>query len=87
MTDSICSIMVAMNVKPEYRDSFIEASIAEAKDVITSEPHVFQWHVLVDESDPNGFYFFEFFRDEDAANEHWGTAVSKTFLGNCGTCV
>lgn len=79
MTDNIYSIMVAIVVKPEHRDAFIEASIAEAKDVIKSEPGVFQWHVLVDESDPNRFYFFEIFRDEEAANEHWETEVFKTY--------
>ena len=79
MTDSMYSILVAINVKPERRESFIEASVAEAKDVIKSEPGVFQWHILVDESDPNRFYFFEDFRDEEAANEHWETEVFKTW--------
>ena len=77
MIDSMYSILVAINVKPEHREPFIEASVAEAKGVIESEPGVFQWHMLVDESNPNRFYFFEIFRDEEALKEHLETEVFK----------
>ena len=79
MIDSMYSILVAINVKPEHREPFIEASVAEAKGVIESEPGVFQWHMLVDESNPNRFYFFEIFRDEESAKEHWETEDFKTW--------
>lgn len=79
MTGSMYSIMVAINVKPGCREAFIEASITEAKGVISEEPGVFQWQMLVDESDPNRFYFFEIFRDEKAAKDHWETKVFKTW--------
>ena len=79
MTESMYSIMVAINVKPECREAFIEASIAEAKDVISEEPGVFQWHMLVDETNPNRFYFFEIYRDQKASQDHWETKVFETW--------
>ena len=79
MTDSMYSIMVAISVKPEHREAFIEASTAEAKGVIDSEPGVFQFHMLVDESNPNRFFFFEIFRNQEAAKYHWETEVFKVW--------
>ena len=79
MTDSMYSILVAINVKPEYRDSFIKASTAEAQGSVRGEPELFQFQMLVDESNPNRFYFFEIFRDETAAETHWETEVFKTW--------
>lgn len=79
MTDSMYSIMVEINVKPEYRESFIEASLAEARGVIESEAGVFQFQMLEDEKNPNRFYFFEIFRDESAEKAHLDTDVFKTW--------
>ncbi|MDH3691179.1 MAG: antibiotic biosynthesis monooxygenase, partial [Gammaproteobacteria bacterium] len=70
MTDSMYSIMVVINVKPECREPFVDAIITEAKGVIGEEPGVFQFQMLVDELNPNKFYFFEIFSDEKAAKEH-----------------
>ena len=66
-------------MKPEHREVFIEASVAEAKGVISEEPGVFQFQMLVDQSNPNRFYFFEVFRDEQNAKAHWDTEVFKTW--------
>ena len=79
MTDSMYTILVAINVKPEYRDSFIKASTAEAQGSVRGEPELFQFQLLVDESNPNRFYFFEIFRDKTAAETHWETGVFKTW--------
>ena len=79
MHDSMFSIFVAINVKPDYRDTFIEASIGEARGSIQGEAGLFQFQILVDESNPNRFYFFEIFRDENAAKQHWETDVFKTW--------
>jgi autoinducer 2-degrading protein len=79
MTDSMYTILVAINVKPEYRDPFIKASTAEAQGSVRGEPELFQFQLLVDESNPNRFYFYEIFRDETAAETHWETGVFKTW--------
>ena len=64
MTDSMYSILVAINVKPECRDSFIKASTVEAQGSVRGESDIFQFQMLVDETNPNRFYFFMIFRDE-----------------------
>ena len=79
MKDSMYSILVAINVKPEYRDAFIEASIVEAKGSIKGEPEIFQFQMLIDDANPNRFYFFEIFKNEDANKDHWETEVFKTW--------
>lgn len=79
MADSMYAGFFAINVKPEHREAFIEASIAEGKGAIREEPGIFQFQIMVDESNPNRFYFFELFRDEAAAEEHWETEVFKTW--------
>lgn len=73
MTDSMYAVMVAIDVKPERKDAFVEASVTG------EEPGIFQFQMLVDESNPNRFYFFEILRDENAAKERWETNVFKTW--------
>ena len=75
MVDSMYSIFVAINVKPEHRDSFIEVSTLEAQGAIRGEPGLFQFQMLVDEANLNRFYWYEVFKDEQAANDHWETEV------------
>jgi quinol monooxygenase YgiN len=48
VTDSMHAGFFAINVKPEHREAFVEASIVEAKGVTTQEPGVYQFQVLVD---------------------------------------
>ena len=66
-------------MKAEHRESFSDASLAEARGVIEVEPGVFQFQMLQDENNPNRIYFFEIFRDEDAAKNHWDTDVFRTW--------
>ena len=75
MIDSMYAILVAINVKPEYRDSFIKA----AKGSVRGEPEIYQFQMLVDETDPNRFYFYEIFRDEKANESHWETDAFKAW--------
>ena len=79
MSNSMYSIFVAINTKPEHRDSFIKASTAEAQGAISGEPELFQFQMLVDDSNPNRFYFYEIFKDEKAVEDHWETDVFKTW--------
>ena len=68
MTDSMYSILVAINVKPEYRDSFIKAGIAEAQGSVSGEPEIFQFQMLVDETNPNRFYFLRYLETKKQIN-------------------
>ena len=79
MPDSMYSIFVAINVKSEHRDSFIKASTVEAQGAISGEPGLFQFHMAVDDSNPDRFYWYEVFKDEKAAEDHWETDIFKTW--------
>ena len=82
--ESMYSIFVIINVKPEYREAFVEASRLEAQGTVSGEAGVFQFHMLVDEANPNRFYFFEIFRDEQALEAHWKTDVFQAWRGAVG---
>ena len=75
----------AVNVKPEHRQAFLDASIFEAQSVVSEAAEVFQFHLLVDMSDPNRFYFYEVFRDETAVQEHWESDLFKNWLDTVQT--
>lgn len=77
MLDAMLGRFFAINVKPEHRQSFLDASIFEAQNVISEEPGVYQFHIMVDETDPNRFFFYEVFRDKDALQEYRETAIFK----------
>lgn len=80
MDDAMIAGFFAVNVKPEHRQAFLNASIFEAQNVVSEEPDVFQFHLLVDETNPNRFYFYEVFRDEAALQRHWGSEVFRNWL-------
>ena len=73
MADSMYSIFVAINVKPEHRSSFMEASTVVAQEAVKSEPGLFQFQMLNDEANLNRFYWYEVFKDEQAAIHIWYT--------------
>lgn len=80
MDDAMLGGFFAVNVKPEHRQAFLDASIFEAQSVVSEEPEVFQFQIMVDATNPNRFYFYEVFRDEAAIQEHWETEVFKNWL-------
>ena len=79
MSDAMLGQFLAISVKPEHRQAFLETSIFEAQSVISEEPDVFQFHVMVDAADPNRFYFYEVYRDAAALEEHRETAAYKNW--------
>ena len=54
-SESMYSVFVIINVKPEYREAFVEASRNEAQGTVSGDAGVFQFHMLVDEANPNRF--------------------------------
>ena len=73
------SIFVPIKVKPEHIDEFAQASAIEGQGAVRDEPGCFRFEVLTDSSDPAQFYFYEVFRDEDAAQAHWETENFKVW--------
>ena len=67
------AIFGVIEVKAEHERAFREATIREAQNTVRDEPGVFQFHILTDADRPSRYYFFEIFRNEVAAEEHWET--------------
>ena len=81
MPDSMLTVFYAVNVKPELRRAFVDASIFEAQGVISEDPGVFQFHFMGDKDDPNRFYFYGVFRNKAAFEAHRDTDVYKNWWG------
>ena len=79
MSDAMLGSFFAINVRPEHRQAFLDASIFAAQSVISEEPEVFQFQVMVDVTNPNRFYFYEVFHDEAAVQAHRDTSVVKNW--------
>ena len=79
MSDAMLGTFLAINVRPEHRQAFWEASIFVAQSVISEEKGVFQFQVMVDVTNRNRFYFYEVFQDEAAVQAHRNTPVYKSW--------
>ena len=84
------SIFVTIKIKPGYRDQFIEASYGDAQGSVRDEPGCFRFDILEDASDPNTFYLYEVYEDEEALERHrqmphykkWRSTVEPWFDGD-----
>ena len=62
-------VCVHVHVKPENRQEFIEASLANARATI-QEPGNLRFDVLQRPDDPDRFVLYEVYRDEAGADAH-----------------
>ena len=67
------TLMVTIQIKPEHRNSFVEAMLEDARSSLQNEPGVVRFDMHQDEHDPNRFYMYEVFRDRDAFEAHLQT--------------
>ncbi len=63
-------LIVKTQVKPEYREQFIAASLGDAQGSVENEPGCLRFDVIQDEEDPNVIYFYEVYRDQAALDAH-----------------
>ena len=66
-------VCIHVNVKPEHRDEFIAASLANARATV-QEPGNLRFDVNQQLDDPNRFVLYEVYRDEAGMNAHKETA-------------
>lgn len=78
-SDAMLGRFHAVEIRPDHRQEFLDASIFRAQSVISEERGVFQFHFMEDASRPNRFYFYEVYRDESALQAHWETEVYKSW--------
>jgi quinol monooxygenase YgiN len=64
------AIFVTLDVKPEFREKFIEESLLDAKGSVGNEPGCARFDIHQDVNDPNRFYLYEVYKDDDAEEAH-----------------
>ena len=80
-------LMVTIQVKPEHREAFLEATLSDAKGSNEDEPGCLRFDVLQDTEDPNRVHLYEVYRDEAALEAHrqaphytkWRATVQEWF--------
>ncbi len=60
------AIFVTINIKPGYREQFKEASLGDSQGSVRDEPGCFRFDILEDKTDPNKFYLYEVYENEEA---------------------
>jgi len=66
----VYAILVTIRIKPEFRESFIESMLDDARGSVNDEPGCYRFDVLQDDNDPNTLYLYEVYRDQEAFNAH-----------------
>ena len=64
------ALVVPLKVKPEMREKFLAAALEDSTCSVRDEPGCLRFDVLQDNSDPNRFFFYEFYVDEAAVDAH-----------------
>ena len=83
------SIFVTIQVKPEFRERFVEATFGDAQGSVRDEPGCFRFDVLQSSSDANRFHLYEVYENEAAMEPHrssphykkWRETVQDWFDG------
>ncbi len=60
------AIFVTIKIKPGFAEQFREASFGDSQGSVRDEPGCFRFDILEDKTDPNKFYLYEVYEDEDA---------------------
>ncbi len=64
------AVVVPLKVKPEMREKFLAAALDDSTCSVCDEPDCLRFDVLQDNADPNRFFFYEVYRDENAFKAH-----------------
>ena len=64
------ALLVSLHVKPDKRAQFMAAAEDDSTCSVRDEPGCLRFDVLQDAADPNHFFFYEVYRDEDAWKAH-----------------
>ena len=84
------AVFVTIQLKPGFRDQFMEASLGDARGSAADEPGCFRFDVLQDNTDPDRFHLYEVYADQAAREAHrqaphylkWRETVSDWFDGD-----
>ena len=68
------ALVVPLKVKPEMREKFLAAAQDDSICSVRDEPGCLRFDVLQDNTDPNKFFFYEVYLDENALKAHQASA-------------
>jgi (4S)-4-hydroxy-5-phosphonooxypentane-2,3-dione isomerase len=63
-------LLVTIQIKPEFRDQFIESMLGDAVGSVEDEPGCLRFDVIQDEADTNKIYLYEVYKDDAAFQAH-----------------
>ena len=63
-------LIVTINIKPGFKDQFMEALMGDARGSVNDEPGCLRFDVLEDGEEPNRIYLMEEYQDEAAFRAH-----------------
>jgi len=64
------ALVVSLQVKPDKRDQFLAAAQDDSTSSVRDEPGCLRFDVLQDNANPNHYFFYEVYQDEDAVTAH-----------------
>jgi len=68
------AVVVSIKIKPEMREKFLAAALDDSTCSLRDEPGCLRFDVLQDNADPNHYFFYEVYRDENAFKAHQASA-------------
>lgn len=84
------AVFVTIQIKPGFKDRFMDALFDDARGSINNEPECYRFDILQDDEDPNRIHLYEVYEDEDAVAAHraaphftkWLSTVEPWFDGD-----
>lgn len=64
------ALVVTIQIKPGYKDAFMEAMLDDARGSVQDEPGCLRFDVLQDSEDPDRLHLYEVYRDQAAIEAH-----------------
>ena len=79
------AVVVSLKIKPEMRERFLAAALDDCT-CSRDEPGCLRFDVIQDNTDPNHYFFYEVYRDENAFKAHQGMAHYPRWRAAASTC-
>lgn len=74
------AVIVKVRIKPEHREEFIEAMLADGRGSVNNEPDCLLFNIVEDHADPNKLHLYEVYTSEQAFDMHKETPHFQTWL-------
>src|SRR5688572_8117007 len=72
--------ILRFDVKPEHRETFIQAVVEHGRAAVPTEPGTVRFDVIVDQDDANRIFLYEAYADPAAFNAHLAGESHQQFV-------